>query len=138
LPDAWDGSFLFWGNGGFAGSLQAVDDGTYDFLLTFGLAVAATEASQAIVQAYYAPPYSIYYGSYFDGCSTGGWQGLVEAQKFPQDYRVIVVGDPAGIENTIAGLNWNDHALLKSPAGYLSPSNWLIKRCWPSATVSMA
>ena len=168
LPDTWFGAFLFWGNGGFAGSLQAVDDGTFDFLLTFGLSVAATDtghessagfydfldasfgliggqagqynlaadedysyravhlstvASQAIVQAYYTPPFPIYFLSFFDGCSTGGLQGLVEAQKFPNDYRVIVSGDPAGIENLPGGFIWNEQAVLKSPAGYLSPSD---------------
>jgi feruloyl esterase len=166
LPDTdtWNGSFVFWGNGGFAGSLQAVDDGTFDFLLNVGLAVAATDtghessagfygfldasfaltggqpnlaaredwehrsvhvsavASEAIVQAYYDPGYPIRYASYFDGCSTGGRQALVEAQQFPFDFRAIVSGDP-GLGDPIAGFNWNDQAVLKSPAGYLSPSD---------------
>jgi len=161
LPNTWSGDFLFIGNGGYAGSLQAVDQGNFITTVSLGFATAATDtghesalgpfgvfdgsfgltgggepalaaredfsyravhlstvASEAITTAYYRSTMF----SYFDGCSTGGRQALVEAEKFPTDYNGIVAGDP-GIGDPIAGFNWNDQALLKSPAGYLSPAD---------------
>src|SRR5882757_10023910 len=38
LPDTWNGALLFLGNGGFAGSLKAVDNGGFAFNLNFGWA----------------------------------------------------------------------------------------------------
>jgi feruloyl esterase len=33
--------------------------------------------------------------AYYTGCSSGGWQGLTEAQKFADDYEGIIAGAPA-------------------------------------------
>jgi feruloyl esterase len=42
----------------------------------------------------------LYYGArvehaYFDGCSTGGRQSMVEGTRYPADYDGLIVGDPA-------------------------------------------
>ena len=51
-----------------------------------------TVAATAVVTAYYGePPVR----SYFHGCSTGGRQGLMEAQRFPEDYDGVLSGTPA-------------------------------------------
>jgi hypothetical protein len=52
--------------------------------------VTAMTAKQ-IANAFYQAPVS---HSYFDGCSTGGRQGLMSAQRFPEDFDGIAVGAP--------------------------------------------
>jgi Tannase and feruloyl esterase len=49
------------------------------------------ETSKKIIREYYG---SAPARSYFDGCSTGGRQGLISAQRFPDDFDGIVVGAP--------------------------------------------
>lgn len=51
----------------------------------------ATLAGKAIVERYYGQHPN---KSYFMGCSTGGYQGLTEAQRFPWDFDGIIAGAP--------------------------------------------
>src|SRR5206468_13081050 len=62
--------------------------------LNFGyLAVHRTaEAAKAIVRSYYNATET---KSYFSGCSNGGRQALMEAQRFPADFDGIIAGAPA-------------------------------------------
>jgi hypothetical protein len=61
--------------------------------------------------------------SYFVGCSNGGREALMEAQRFPADFHGIVAGAPA---NSWTHLNfrslWNERAMLDNPAAYISPA----------------
>ena len=50
-----------------------------------------TLASKAILNRYYSKEAA---RSYFVGCSTGGYEGLVEAQRFPWDFDGIIAGAP--------------------------------------------
>lgn len=51
-----------------------------------------TLKAKAVIAAYYGEPQNY---AYWDGCSTGGRQGWIEAQLFPDDYDGILAGAPA-------------------------------------------
>ena len=77
------------------------------------------QTARRIVTAFYGQePYR----SYYDGCSSGGWQGLTEAQRYPNDYDGIVAGAPA---NNFVRLQtrgfWLDALHRASPVGDLGP-----------------
>jgi feruloyl esterase len=48
-------------------------------------------AARAIIGQYYAQQVR---RAYFMGCSTGGYLGMIEAQRFPWDFDGIIAGDP--------------------------------------------
>ena len=77
-----------------------------------------TVKAKAIIQAFYGSAPRL---SYWNGCSTGGRQGLKEAQKFPDDYDAIIAGAPA---NRTAIALWIAAAVLKDPASYIPPSKY--------------
>ena len=57
---------------------------------------ATVETAKSLVKTYYGGDPS---KSYYDGCSQGGRQGLIFAQRFPADFDGILVGAP-GLDNT--------------------------------------
>jgi len=123
LPDDWNGKFVMGGGGGFVGSVQnaAVRQGA----LQAGYATAGTDTghtgnpvdaswalnnltrivnfghqavhrttttAKALTRAYYGKAASRHY---FFGCSRGGGQALMSAQRYPADFDGIVAGAPA-------------------------------------------
>jgi hypothetical protein len=62
--------------------------------------------AKALITDYYgrAPTYS-----YFDGCSDGGREALIEAQRYPRDFNGILAGAPANIQSELLGevASWN-------------------------------
>jgi feruloyl esterase len=50
------------------------------------------ETAKRLIAAYYSQPLA---KAYFDGCSTGGRQALMLAQRFPADFNGIIAGAPA-------------------------------------------
>lgn len=122
LPETWNGRFVMGGGGGFVGTVQnqardsvhrgfatvGTDTGheggpgylagwAHDNLeaqLDFGyLAVHRTaEVAKALIRAYYRAEIE---RCYFIGCSRGGGQAMMEAQRYPMDFDGIVAGAPA-------------------------------------------
>jgi len=48
-----------------------------------------TVASKTLIAAFYGSEQAY---SYFQGCSTGGAQGVAEAQIYPNDYDGLIAG----------------------------------------------
>ena len=77
-------------------------------------AVHLTAATaKRIANEYYAKPVA---HSYWNSCSNGGRQGLIEAQRYPQDFDGIVANAP-WVDQTgfTVGALWNQRALVEAP-----------------------
>ena len=71
------------------------------------------ETAKAIAVDYYGQPISF---SYWNSCSNGGRQGLIEAQRFPGDFDGIVAYAPwADQTGFTIGAMWNQKALTEAP-----------------------
>jgi feruloyl esterase len=77
-----------------------------------------TVKAKAVIESHYgrAAEYS-----YFNGCSTGGRQGLMTAQRYPDDYDGIVSGAPVNRFTQLhMGQLWMAHATLAKPGAALT------------------
>lgn len=144
---AWNGKLLGVGGGGFVGSINT---GGLASGLREGYATASTDtghegssgefalghpekvidfayravhemtvASKAIIKAHYGRGARF---AYFQGCSTGGRQGLMEAQRYPEDYDGILAGAPAHTQIELCG--WRMaimRSVLMDPSKALPP-----------------
>ena len=146
LPvSGWNGKYLQLGNGGWAGSINragligplqggyavaATDNGHVsegsvpgaswaighpEKLIDFGYrAVHETSVqAKAILRAYFGRGQNL---SYFNGCSDGGREALMEAQRYPEDFEGIIAGAPANNWSRLfTGFVWNERALAENP-----------------------
>ena len=145
----WNGKFQGIGNGGYAGSIgygalanavrrgyaaASTDTGHSDpggppnaswaldhpqKIVDFGYRAIHETAvkGKAIAAAFYG---SAIQHSYFNSCSNGGRQALMEAQRYPEDYDGIVAGAPANYwTHLLTEAVWDVSALLKEPGSYI-------------------
>jgi hypothetical protein len=143
----WNGKFLGVGNGGFAGSIGF---GSMGVNVRRGYATAGTDTghegdaqdaswayhhpekvndfgyralhlttvnAKSLIQTFYGQPAQ---HSYFDSCSDGGREALMEAQRFPADFDGILAGAPANFWTHLlaAGVDIS-RAVYTNPAGYI-------------------
>ena len=151
LPaSGWNGKFLAVGNGGWSGAIVYPALATS---LLRGYATASTDTghsggsgsfalghpekltdfayravhemtvqAKAIIAAHYGSPARL---SYWNGCSSGGKQGLKEAQRFPGDYDGIIAGAPANYwTHLVTQSLWVAQATLTDPARYVPPAKF--------------
>ena len=151
LPvSGWNGKLQGIGNGGFAGLIDYVQLSTS---MSKGYAVTATDtghtgspidaawamghpekvvdfghrgihemtrAAKEAVRAYYGKTPQ---RSYFAGCSDGGREALMEAQRYPDDYDGILAGAPANNWTPLlATAAYDTQALTVDPASFIPPA----------------
>ena len=71
------------------------------------------KTTKDIARSYYGKPVS---RAYWNSCSNGGRQGLIEAQRFPEDFDGVVVASP-WVDQTgfTIGAMWNQKAVNQAP-----------------------
>ena len=151
LPEAgWNGKYQGVGNPGWAGAINYPDlmralergyaaastdtghsgaNGTFalghaEKLVDFGYRSEheMTLKAKALITAYYGNAPKL---SYFVGCSSGGRQAFMEAQRFPDDYDGIVAGAPTNNwTNMMFARIWIAQATLNDPASYIPPAKY--------------
>jgi len=78
--------------------------------------------AKAVIQAFYGNAPRL---SYWNGCSSGGKQGLDEAQRYPGDFDGIVAGAPAvNWTGRAAQSIWVAQAVHKDEASYIPPAKY--------------
>ena len=151
LPEAWNGKFVMGGQGGFAGTVEsqamamgaldkgyavagtdtghvggAIDArwalGNLERIVNFGHAAVhrVAETAKAAVKARYGRSAE---KAYFAGCSNGGRQALMSAQRYPEDFDAILAGAPAlDFAGAIATFMTITRAMYPDPAQVRPPT----------------
>jgi feruloyl esterase len=91
-------------SGSEPGSWFAFDNRQAEIDFAYRAVHLTSNAGKNVVAAYYERPAA---RSYFEGCSTGGREALIEAQRFPNDFDGIAAGAPVFMYQELnAGHTW--------------------------------
>src|SRR5215469_5601801 len=77
--------------------------------------------SKAIVMEYYARSAKF---SYWNGCSTGGRQGIEDLERYPSDFDGVIAGAPAINPRSAAQIMWVAQAVHKVDASFIPASKF--------------
>jgi feruloyl esterase len=149
LPAKWNSKLLAIGSGGWGGAIDfdamaaglrrgyavsATDDGHSqrggarfalghpEKLIDFAYRAEheSTLEAKALIKALYGRASS---HSYWQGCSGGGREGLIQAYRYPEEFDGIIAGDPANIRRN-AWAMWLAVRALSDPAAYIPPTKY--------------
>ncbi len=149
LPiSGWNGKYLAIGSGGWGGSIAYA--GMADALRR-GYATSATNDGhvggsgsfvvghpQKFIDFAYRAEHEMtieakdlikaFYGhdarySYWNGCSGGGREGLLQAYHYPDEFDGIIAGDPANVRRNAWAL-WLATQTFKDPAAHIPPQKY--------------
>jgi feruloyl esterase len=139
----WNGKFMAVGSGGWGGSIgheamaealrrgyatSATDDGHtggsgafiaghpekfIDF--AYRAEHEMTVEAKALIEAFYGRKARY---SYWNGCSGGGREGLLQAYRYPAEFDGVIAGDPANVRRNAWAL-WLAVETFKDPAAYI-------------------
>jgi feruloyl esterase len=144
LPDAWNGKLLSVGGGGFSGGVAEGEplmnararEGYATASSDLGHPVSATVqwahqqperlvdfghranhlvavAAKQVIAGHYGRPVQ---RAYFQGCSGGGREALMEAGRYPDDYDGVIAGAPAmDFAKVMSFQLWNARTLAMAP-----------------------
>ena len=145
LPVAWNGRYYMLGNGGPAGQHPDTQATGRAQALRHGFVMGATDTghdsraepgytfgtdrrkaidyayravhvtavtAKAVANAYYGEPVQY---AYWNSCSNGGRQGMLEAQRYPEDFDGIIANAPWVDQTGFAiGATWNQQAVANA------------------------
>jgi len=109
---------------GHVGNTAAFAPGHREKLVDYGYRAVheMTVAAKALIGAYYGSAPRL---SYWNGCSTGGRQGLMEALRYPADYDGIIAGAPVNYRtHQLTWELWVAQAVHADERAYIPPAKY--------------